>query len=55
MRALKWQPAGAATEPVTGTFDIGTMNDGARVGEERCADFEFEYGACASSRAFMAS
>ena len=34
-------PFGAATEPVTGTLDIGAMNDGARVGEERCADFEF--------------
>ena len=34
-------PFGATAEPVTGAFDIGAMNDGARVGEECCANFEF--------------
>ena len=34
-------PFGATAEPVTGALDIGAMNDGARVGEECCAHFEF--------------
>ena len=54
VRALKMATRSAQQQTIAGTLNVG-VNDRVSIGQERSADLEFEYGACACSRAFMAS